>query len=137
MWQDVDLDEARLNILDRPNGHTKTRRCRSIALREETAGLLKQLCVQRINDFVFEKPVTFYWSVDKWFSRLVSEAGLDHFTIHDLRKTCNTLMKEMGVSIETAMQILGHSTESVNQRYYTGVLTEQQRRAINSILSVG
>jgi integrase len=139
MWQDVDLEEKRLDIIDRPTSHTKTRLSRSIALREETAEQLDQLWVQRINDndFVFEKPRSFYWSFDKWLPRLLRETGLDHFTIHDLRKTCNTLMKEMGVPVETTMQILGHSTAEVNQRYYTGVLIEQQKRAINSLPSIG
>ncbi len=137
MWKDVDFVAGRLNIMDRPKGHTKTRRSRSIALREETAGLLGQLCIQQTNGFVFEKPGSFYWSFDKWLPRLLRETGVDHFTIHDLRKTCNTLMKEMGVPVETAMQILGHSTAEVNQRYYTGVLTEQQKRAINSLPSIG
>jgi len=53
------------------------------------------------------------------------------------RKTCNTMMKNAGVSAEAAMQVLGHPSFKVNQKYYTGVLTEQQKRAINSIPSVG
>jgi integrase len=39
-WQDVDFNQERLNILDRPKGRTKTRLSRSIALRRETADLL-------------------------------------------------------------------------------------------------
>ena len=127
----------RLEVVDRPEEHTKTRVGRSIALRKETAELLAQLCVQRVNAYVFEKPGTFYWSFDKWVPKLLKAAGLDHFTLHDLRKTCNTLMKENGVPAEAAMQILGHSTAAVNQRYYTGILTEQQRNAIDSLPSVG
>jgi hypothetical protein len=46
-------------------------------------------------------------------------------------------MEEMGVSVEATMQILGHLTAAVNQQYYTGVLTEQQRHAINLIPSAG
>jgi integrase len=136
-WEDVDLRRQRLDVVDRPEGHTKTRIGRSIALRKETAELLVQLCVQRINAHVFEKPGTFYWSFDKWLPRLLRRAGLDHFTLHDLRKTCNTLMKENGVPEEAAMQILGHATTTVNQRYYTGTLIEQQRKAIDSLPSVG
>jgi len=47
------------------------------------------------------------------------------------------MMKNAGVSAEAAMQVLGHPSFKVNQKYYTGVLTEQQKRAINSIPSVG
>jgi integrase len=62
----------------------------------------------------------FYWTFDKWFKQLVKLAGLPHFSLHDLRKTCNTLMKNAGVSPEAAMQNLGHTTFKVNQRHYTG-----------------
>ena len=35
------------------------------------------------------------------------------------------------------MQVLGHTTLSVNQKHYTGMLIEQQKKAINSIPSIG
>lgn len=84
-----------------------------------------------------ESPKSFYWTFDKWFPKLVAKAGICSAHFHDLRKTCNTIMKENSVPIEVAMQILGHSTIKVNQEYYTGVLTEQQRIAINSLPSIG
>ncbi len=98
---------------------------------------MKQLLVQRINDFVFEDPEAYYWTFDRWFPKLVKKAKLRNFSVHDLRKTCNTLMKNAGVSIEAAMKVLGHTTAMVNQRHYTGVLTELQMHAINSLPSIG
>ena len=74
---------------------------------------------------------------DKWFGKLVKRAGIDHCTLHDLRKICNTGIKDAGVSEEATMQVLGHSTFDVNRRHYTGVLTEQQKIAVDSIPSVG
>ncbi|MHC4604203.1 MAG: site-specific integrase [Planctomycetota bacterium] len=136
-WEDINFDQQKTDILHKPYACTKTKRSRSVALRQETAELLGQLCVQRTNEFVFEKPVIFYNSLDKWFKKLVKSVGISYCTLHDLRKTCNTMMKNAGVSAEAAMQILGHLTFKVNQKYYTGVLTEQQKHAINSIPSVG
>ncbi len=137
MWDDIDLNDFWLEVKDRPKAHTKTRKSRKMALRKETGELLKKLYIERNNEYVFKEPGTFYWSFDKWFPKMVKKAKLKHFSIHDLRKTCNTLMKEKGVSAEAVMQILGHCTFEVNQRHYTGILTEQQRRAIDSIPSVG
>jgi integrase len=57
-------------------------------------------------------------------------------TLHDLRKTCNTPMKESGASVEAAMQVLGHATMQVNLRHYTGMLTKQQAVAVNSLPSI-
>jgi integrase len=93
--------------------------------------------VQRLNEFVFEEPQAFYWALGKWFKRAARTVGLQDCSLHDLRRTCNTLMKAAGVSQEVAMQILGHSTTLVNLRYYTGVLTDLQRVAIGSLPSIG
>ncbi len=136
-WQDIDFEECRLDIANRQEARTKTRKSRTIALRRESAGLLAELYQGRVNEYVFANPGDFYLSCDKWFKRLVKSAGLDHCTLHDLRKTCNTLMKDAGVSQEAAMQVLGHSSVHVNQQYYTGILTEQQRTAVDSLPTVG
>ncbi len=136
-WQDVALDGNMLYVVHRREARTKTKVSRSVFLRKETADVLGQLRGQSDGDYVFGKPGPFYWMVGKWFEDLVRELGLEHCTLHDLRKTCNTLMKEHGVSVEAAMQVLGHTTMQVNQRYYTGTLTKQQEAAVNSLPSIG
>jgi hypothetical protein len=67
-------------------------------LRQETATLLSQFGKDHVNEYVFMNPRAFYWSCGKWFGKLVESAGLDHCTLHDLRKTANTLMQDAGVS---------------------------------------
>jgi len=74
---------------------------------------------------------------DKWFPKLARIAKIDHCGLHDLRKTCNTIMKDAGVSQEAAMQVLGHTTARVNNDFYTGELTKQQRSAVDAIPSIG
>lgn len=56
--------------------------------------------------------------------------------MHDLRRTCNTLLKDHGTDPEVARQIVGNTAE-VNELYYTGQLKEKQRLAVNSIPSIG
>jgi len=46
-------------------------------------------------------------------------------------------MKNTYVLIKAAMQALGHTTFMVNQKHNTGILTEQQKRAINSLPLIG
>ena len=73
-----------MDIVDRPDAHIKTRRSRSIALREETAALLRELYHDRVNEHVFVNPSAFYWRCEKWFKKLVKAAGIDYCTLHDL-----------------------------------------------------
>jgi len=136
-WQDVDLEDYRLSVIDREGARTKTRRSRTIALRRETAEIFAKLAPDRVNEFVFVNPGAYYWSVSVWFEQLVRAAGLDPCTLHDLRKTCNTIMQDAGVSQEAAMQVLGHTSAQVNRDHYTGILVEQQRKAINALPSIG
>jgi len=136
-WEDIDFEEKRLGIISRDDFQTKKRTSRVLSLRQETSDLLQKLYQDRVNQYVFIKPDSFYWSFEKWFKRLVKKASLDKCTIHDLRKTCNTLMKDAGVSPEVAMQVLGHTTFMVNQKHYTGELTGQLKNAINIIPTVG
>ena len=132
-WEDIDLDECKLHIVRKPR--SKTRVTREVALRHETATLLSQLKAERVNEYVFENPKKFYGS--KWFGPLVKEAGLDYCTLHDLRRTCNTVMQDAGVSQQVAMEVLGHTTAKVNREHYTGALLKQQRFAVDAIPSAG
>ena len=85
-------------------------------VRRETACLLNKLHKQRVNEYVFENPKSFYWSCSKWVGKLVGLAKIEYCTLLDIRKTCNTLMKDAGVSLEAAMQVLGHASLTVSQR---------------------
>lgn len=136
-WGDVDLDGNKLHVIHRQEARTKTKVSRCVFLRKETADLLWQLRGRSNGEYVFGEPSAFYWNVGKWFENLVETLGLDHCTLHNLRKTCNTIMKENGVSMEAAMQVLGHSTMQVNLKHYTGMLTRQQEAAVNSLPSIG
>lgn len=57
-------------------------------------------------------------SVDagRW-RRLLQQAGVRHYRLHDARHAAGTMMVNQGVDIRTAMAILGHSQLSVTMRY--------------------
>ncbi|MFC1782295.1 tyrosine-type recombinase/integrase [Planctomycetota bacterium] len=137
-WQDVNLEDCSLKIqVGSETGKTKTKRSRWVALRQETAYLLSKLYLARTNGYVFTNPKTFYWACGKWFPELVSAAGLDHYTLQNLRQTTNTLIQDEGHSQAAAMQVLGHTTQRVNRNHYTGTLKRQQRIVVDSLPSVG
>ena len=122
-WDDIDLEDYIFHIVRKPR--SKTRVTRVVTLRRETAVLLSQLKADQVNEYVFEDPQRFYWSCDKWFEPLVTKAGLDYCTLHDLRRTCNTVMQDAGIPQQVAMQVLGHSTVAVNQKYYRSTILDR------------
>ncbi|MFC1782052.1 hypothetical protein ACFL02_00525 [Planctomycetota bacterium] len=64
-------------------------------------------------------------------------AGLDNYTLQNLRQTTNTLIQDEGHSQAAAMQVMEHTTPRVNQNHYTGTLKKQQRAVFDSMPSVG
>ncbi len=140
-WPDVDVQDYRLTVANQ-NGHrlkTKNRTC-SVALRQETAAILEEIYSKRRdkkNLYVFGDPQRFYRRIQRLIPGLAKKAGIDHCTLHDLRRTCNTLMKDEGeVSEEVVTQVTGN-TQVVNRRHYTAELKKQQRIAVDSLPSIG
>lgn len=137
MWDDVDFDNMLVKIVSRDTHRTKTRQSRTIALRQETAELLKKLAQDRLSPYIFTNPGTFYHACGKLFQQIVKKAGIEECTLQNIRATCNTTLQDHGVSREAAMQVLGHSTPNVNLKHYTGTLKKQQRIVVNSLPSIG
>lgn len=49
--------------------------------------------------------------------RAIKRAGLDNFTIHDLRHTCASRLIQNGMSLYEVSQMLGHVDIQTTQRY--------------------
>jgi len=97
------------------------------------------LTIHPSKKILLNRPICFREELQTLYMISVGQrpVGLEHCMLGDLRKTCNAVMKENGVSIEAAMQVLGHSTAQVNLKYYTGILTKRQKAAVNSLPSIG
>lgn len=65
--------------------------------------------------------------------RIAKEAGIPYFTIHDLRRSCGSLLASNGVPLRTIADILGHSNISTTFRTYSHLLTEAKSDAINKL----
>ncbi len=137
-WPGVNLEDMCLTVkAGAEHGKRKNRQAHTVALRQETADLLNQMYKDRVNNYVFTYPSAFYWEIAVWFARLVKIAKIDHCSIHDLRRTVNTVLLDGGFSREVTVQLLGQKSAQVNQDYYTGMLKKQQRTAVDSLPSVG
>lgn len=59
--------------------------------------------------------LTFRWAT---WNKLVSEAGVTGFKFHDLRRTAVTNMIDAGIPEKDAMEISGHTTRKMLERYH-------------------
>lgn len=66
-WEDVDLMEYVMAVARHGEHRTKTGKSRRIALRQETADLLRELFPDRVNPYIFENPAKFFNSINRWF----------------------------------------------------------------------
>ena len=53
----------------------------------------------------------------KRLNRLVREAGVDRFTMHDTRRTCRTVMGQLGISTELQRACVGQVANNLDARY--------------------
>jgi integrase len=133
-WDKVSL-EKRLIQLDARD--TKDKEPRSIPICDELHDLLRQIPRAIHDDHVFlykGKPVR---DIREGLTRACKAANIaygrfvkDGFVFHDLRHTFNTYMRKAGVPESVIMEITGHSTREMFDRYNT-VDVEDKRRAIH------
>jgi integrase len=56
---------------------------------------------------------------NKAWRATLEAAGLPKVLGHSARKTCNTLLTELGVPVDVRIQILGHASRAINENTYT------------------
>ena len=139
-WDKVDLASRmiRLEIED-----TKDNEKRSIPICDELYSVLVSLPnrIQKSNEdnHVFQfngKPVS---DIRTALKKACKKAGIEYgrfvkggFIFHDLRHTFNTNMRKAGVQESVIMEITGHSTREMFDRYNT-VDEEDTRKAVNQL----
>ena len=110
-WSRIDLEKATYFI---PTDLSKNRRARTIALNQPTIDLLTQMFEVRdpSNDWVFPANSRSGHTVDirTQFQKLLAEAGITNFTIHDIRRSgSSALLNDFVAKPLKIMGILGHS----------------------------
>lgn len=111
-WRAVDLEGARLML-----GETKTGP-RIVHLSRAAVRVLQEAREATDHDLVCPgrtgKPISYPKRV---WEELKSRAGLADVTPHDLRRTYASIARSQGESLEVAMELLGHSTAGMGDRY--------------------
>ena len=136
-WNKVDLQERiiRLEAED-----TKDNEARDIPIPDELHGILKSIPRGIHDKHVFHhngKPIK--GDIRTALRRACKEAGIPYgrstkggFVFHDLRHSFNTHMRKAGVPESVIMEITGHSTRQMFDRYNT-IDTEDTRQAIDQL----
>lgn len=73
-------------------------------------------------------------SMDTWNAALSSlfknnQLVIDHFTIHDLRRTCRTIMTDLGIAPHVAERCLNHKLPKIMAIYDKGDYFEERKEA--------
>lgn len=114
-WQDVDLKWNTLHINDKIDDDGRT-----IPLTPFVKQLILNL--ERHNEYVFysEKSSTGYIvEPTKSLKIAASNAGIDHITIHGLRRSFKTLSEWVSLPSGIVAQIAGHKPSGTEEKHYT------------------
>ena len=137
-WQDVDLDKCLWTI---PNDLTKSGREHEVPLSADAVAILDALpridgsslifpaTKVRIKDDV-ERPISGFSKVKRRLDKL---AGVDGWTLHDLRRTAASGMARLGVPPHVLAAVLNHdqaSVQGVTAVYNRTRYTKEKRDAL-------
>ena len=133
-WSNIDFDEKTIEIKTRVREGiedvTKSKKVRTLdMLPQMRSALLQQKQITGLSKYVF---VTQYGQryqtpdvLNVSFQKLCKKADVQIGHFHSIRKTCNTMFKQLGLPEDWILDQIGHSRASgkvVNREHYTGRL---------------
>lgn len=128
---DIDFDN---NIIRVDSGivkghedETKSKRVRIIPMFPQAKeALLRQRKYSGLREFVFiNRSGSRYYgaqSMNRLFTKMLRDNHLPMGTVHDIRRSFNTILKQYGYPPDWILDIMGHMDERVNRNHYTGHL---------------
>ena len=116
-WDRVDLKEG---VIYLNPGETKNDDARTLYLDEELLHEMKFLHMNRVKGcpFVFERDGEPVKDFRATWNKSLEEAGLQEKIFHDFRRTAVRNMIRSGIPERVAMEISGHKTREVFDRYH-------------------
>jgi integrase len=135
-WVEFDLANKLWRI---PASKTKSGEARELPLPSDVIDWLMELKVRACgNEYVFparRKSKRFkHVSPDTtWHALRNLKHGLEHFTVHDLRRTSRSLMADLGIPFDVGEKLLGHKLPGAAAIYDRGGSMEQQRVALEKL----
>jgi len=128
-WRNVDLDHNRIVFVETKNGED-----RAVRLTDRARAILEHLGPNDSGP-VFTYKGSALASVTSSFERARRIAGLEDVRFHDLRHTFASRLVQRGVPLYEVMQLTGHKSLVMVQRY-AHLAPEFQERAIGALNDV-
>lgn len=129
-WENVDLDEMVLVVSNSQEWHTKSYRNRTIPMSKILRDVLNSL--PRGSEYVFPArnggPRT---TVRKALNTIARKAGVDKFTLHDLRRTFSSHAAFNSPDLAGVQKLLGHASIVTTMGYIKHDVS-RLRRIVNS-----
>jgi integrase len=112
-WEDVDFERGYIVVTNKHDAHTKNYQIREIpmtaALENELKRLQAATMTQSGNVFIKSNGEAHGGELRKTIARILKEAGIKPFTLHDLRHTFASHLVMEGVDLPTVQKLMGHS----------------------------
>lgn len=67
------------------------------------------------------------------YDNLLGQAGIEHFTVHDLRRTCRSLLAELKVLPHIAERCLNHKLRGIEGVYNQHDYLQERKEALNKL----
>lgn len=135
-WSEFELESGE-PVWRLPAARTKTDNGFTIPLPAAAVEWLREIKRTSItSDYVFParrrvgkptmSPATMNWAMGE------IKHGLEHFTLHDLRRTARTHLAAIGVAPHVAERCLNHKLPGMNDKYDTHDYLTERRQALNA-----
>lgn len=155
-WTDVDFEHQKIHVRSKKQSANlllwdpKSRRNRTVPMSDESSRCLAQMQTEASENqpYVFIDPdrlqtILQKRSVEKWDDRksvvnnvtrdfhvIRRQAGIEHCTLHDLRRSAITRWAEK-LPIQAVQYLAGHSNITTTRKYYLAVRNEDIQMAID------
>ena len=129
-WADIQHSNSGAEIIKR---QVKTKKRVSVPLHASAWALINDKAIHNHNEAVFPILARSNTDTNKYLIQWTKKAGIQkHITWHAARRTCPSLLYEMGADIYTIQRICGH-THIATTAIYTSVSDKKLRGAIDAM----
>ena len=129
-WKDVTHTTTGAQIVKQ---QVKTKKRVAVPLHESAWSLINDGAIHNSEDKIFPLLAATNTDQNRNIITWTKKAGITkHITWHSARRTCPTLLHELGVDIYTIQKICGHTKTSTTAKY-TSVSDQKLREAVNTL----
>ena len=132
-WEDVHLEQVGVEKPHVYVGNTKNGRDLRLPLNEAVQDIFRKIPVIDDSAYVFpsprleNRPIA---DIKRQWERIRTAANLPGVTVHDLRRTCGSILIQAGVPRDHVKDILNHSNAEIT-RIYTQLAPKQTEDALD------